>query len=171
MSAEWQLRRSELNHQWLKNEFTRHLRAFVTRLLTPEADERRIAEFAREDWPKFAAKREQIIDLLGSAEEALSPQRVFDQPPISRCPPETCAWLSRVVHSLWLARTPVRQQIHEAETELDSANLRYAELDLLVRNVDFERLRSAVDSFVAFEEDVKRLSACLSRLPRGVQVV
>ncbi len=170
MPDEWQLRRSELNHQWLKNELIRHLRAFVARLEATDPDEKRIAEFAREDWPKFAARREEIIDLLVSAEQALSPQRLFEQTPLSRFEPGMRAWLSRLVHDLWLARTPVKQQICAAGVALDSATRLYMELDALVVSAEPEVLRPALESLVAFEGDVMRLSACLSQLPRKVQV-
>ena len=171
MGGEWQLLRSELNHQWLKNEFIRHLRAFIQRLSMPDGDELRLVEFARADWPEFAARREQLADLLASAEDALSPRWLVQEQPLARCPPESRAWLEHLVHALWLARTPIRLRISEAQAALDGVLRRYAELDPVVQQASCEALRSVTRLFIAFESEVVRLSTSLSRLPDRVQAV
>jgi len=171
MVDEWQLRRSELNHQWLKNEFIRHLRAFIQRLSRPEPDERRLAEFVRADWPKLAERRDDLANLLATAEDALSPRQVLEEPPLSSCGPETRAWLSRLVHALWLQRTPIRRRVEEASAALGEVWECYVGLDQVVERAGPDELRSAAKLFSAFAAKVDRLSRCLTELPSRIEVV
>jgi hypothetical protein len=171
MTLDWQLRRSQLNHHWLKNEFSRHLRAFITRLAAREPDPGRIAEFLKEDWPMFAANHGALLDLLSSAEDALSPRQLIDLPPLSRCPQQTRYWLGRLVHALWLARSPIREKVRNVRRALDASFRTYLELSAFISEpFDLDQLRSMYASFQAFEVEVQRVCICLSRLPREVQV-
>lgn len=174
MSIDWQRHRNALNHDWLKNEFTRHLRAFIARAEAREPDRTRLAEFVSQDWPKWGANRERLATLLASAESELSPRQLFDQPPLCRCQAETKVWLSEVVHVLWLTRTSIRHLIGAAQTALADADCRYQQLDPMLRSgevLDSDRLREVSGLFRTFEADVERLSSVMSRLPHKVQVV
>lgn len=174
MAPDWERRRTALNHAWLKNEFTRHLRAFVARLEAPTPDLARLEEFLAEDWPKWAANGPRLEGLLASAESALSPRQLFDWPPLSRCRPETKAWLSGIVHASWLARTSLRQRLARVSTSFADADRRYHALDARlssIRTCDVELLRSETSSLREFDAAVTRLSDRIRELPHGIQVV
>ncbi len=174
MSPDWQRQRNALNHDWLKNEFTRHLCAFVVRAEAPTLDRMRLEEFVTQDWPKWGANQGLLAALLASAESELSPQQLFNQPPLSNCRAKTKMWLSEVVHTLWLTRTPIRSLIWEAQAALADADKKYRELIPLLRageSLDLDRLRAASGLFKKFEVDVERLSSRISLLPHKVEVV
>lgn len=174
MAPDWQRRRNALNHDWLKNEFTRHLRAFVARTEAPAPDQERLKEFVSEDWPKWAVNRERLTDLLASAESELSPRQLLERPPLSRCSRENQAWLSGVVHALWLARTSIRRKVAGVTTAFAEADGSYRTLDPLLSSVnlcDVERLRQEAGTFGEFDAAVTRLSERIHDLPHGIQVV
>lgn len=174
MSPDWQRQRNAINHDWLKNEFIRHLRAFVSRTEAPEPDRARLAEFVSQDWPKWEGNRDRLATLLASAETELSPRQLFARPPLCRCQAEAKVWLSDVVHVLWLARTSIRHLIGDAQMALAESDGRYKQLDPLLRSgkfLDQDRRPEVLDLFRKFEADVEKLSASMSRLPHKIQVV
>lgn len=175
MHHDWQRQRNALNHDWLKNEFARHLRAFIARIEAPTVDRSRLTEFAVQDWHRWESKREELIALLDSAEDELSPrQLVLGHDSHWQWQAQTKLRLAELVHLLWLARTLVREKVDEARQVLADADRQYRELSPMVAiddSLDAERLRKASPLFRAFERAVEDLADRLSRLPHKVQVV
>jgi hypothetical protein len=173
LEREWQQQRNALNHHWLKNEFTRHLRAFVARSESSNGDLQRMREFLREDWEKWRSNRERIATLLETAEAELSPRRLFLIPPLSRCSERTMRWLPDVVHSLWLERSRILERVSAARTAFSAANERYCVLDATIADkaLDVATVKTLTDEMRLFEKDVQHLSACLSRFPSRNPVV
>ena len=113
MLNEWQERRSEFNHDWLKNQFLNRLNAFLERLQDAKPDTERLVRFINDDLPKWEQHEPEARWLVNSVEKEMSPMRFFKQAPLNRCDEETKRWLPGVSHEIWLDRYPVRRlQIH-----------------------------------------------------------
>lgn len=108
MLNEWQRRRSEFNHDWLKNQFLNRLNAFLERLRGGNPDVEKLLRFVREDLPELESHEIEARWLIESVEEEMTPRRFFEYPPLNRCSEETKRWLPDVVHEVWLNRYPVR---------------------------------------------------------------
>ena len=80
MQSIWQLKRSEFNHDWLKNQFLNRLNAFLERLRSGNPDAEKLSRFVREDLPEWSAHEPEARWLIDSLEHELSPKRFFDQP-------------------------------------------------------------------------------------------
>lgn len=158
----WEELRAELNHDWLKNEFHRKLRAFTERLADYGRDHNtRLREFISRDWPLWAGKRDRIAGLLNEAEAQLSP---FSHPWLA-----VPTWLSTVAHELWASRTGVRSAVLASRQALETADLihRRIQMKLDLGDVDVDVLRDCCSDFVAFAASITELSKCLSALPHS----
>lgn len=172
---DWQLMRKRLNHDWLKNKFlVAHLNGFIARLSASNPDPVKFKEFATQDWPTWSCHREELADLIKSAEAALSPRQLLDQLPLSACNSETKDFLCKLVHDLWLTRSSIRKKIANSEVALKEADAYYQGLNPLLKstdNIDLYLLRQSIEKFIKFDKAVMHLSDCIHQLPHNIQVV
>lgn len=154
MQGNWQLKRSEFNHDWLKNRFLNRLNAFLERLRSGKPDAEKLSRFVREDLPEWSDHEREARWLIDSLEHELSPMRFFDQPPLSRCDSETKKWLPTVVHELWLSRYPVRELREKAADTLAKVNGQYAKLSSVLK----KSTSASGSGLVALEHEFSKLS-------------
>lgn len=154
MLNEWQERRSEFNHDWLKNQFLNRLNAFLERLRSGNSDSEKLSRFVREHLPEWNAHEPEARWLIDSLESELSPKRFFDQPPLNRCDAEAKDWLPTVVHELWLSRYPVHELREKAAGNLAQVNRQYAKLSSALK----KSASASVGSLVALEHEFSKLS-------------
>lgn len=183
MTSLWQRRRSDLNHDWLKNQYINGLGGFIERLKTEGADISRIRRFITQDFPEWEEKREIVRELIASFEREMSPHALFEREPLNRCDAETKAWLGDLVHALWTARYPVKKWVCEAEKALKSVDCQYAALKKAIdswNRIDSEQPRSYRDSeqlapllpsFVTFKGACEKLSQAIGQFPHEVLVI
>jgi hypothetical protein len=174
MQSIWQLKRSEFNHDWLKNQFLNRLNAFLERLRGENPDAEKLSRFVREHLSEWNAHEPEARWLIDSLENELSPKRFFDQPPLSNCDSETKSWLPTVVHEIWLSRYPVRELREKATGSLAKVNEQYAKLSSAVEKSPSLNAGSLVglrhefselshlcvelhDTFSAFDVKIKRV--------------
>src|SRR4051812_27557431 len=108
MLNEWQERRSEFNHDWLKNQFLNRLNAFLERLRSGNPDLEKLLRFVLEDLPEWKSHEPEARWLIESVVREMSPRLFFDQSPLVRCDVGTKGWLPEIVHEIWLSRYPIR---------------------------------------------------------------
>jgi hypothetical protein len=174
MITSWQQLRSELNHDWLKNRYLRQLQAFIIRIQQKPPDRDRIVEFLDHDFPAWRVERGKIVELLQEAEQALSPARLIEQPPLSHCSDADRAWLAWLVHELWLVRKPVRRWCDAGREAFADADRRFEEANAALgtgQGVDVERLLPSVVALQVFSAALQRLVRQLSEFPHEIQVV
>ena len=69
MVLDWQRRRSEFNHDWLKNRYLNNLDGFIANLEMKKPDETRLMRFLDEDLRQWKAKEEEARRLMDSFEK------------------------------------------------------------------------------------------------------
>ncbi|RJP49276.1 MAG: hypothetical protein C4586_07660 [Anaerolineaceae bacterium] len=168
----WQQRRSEFNHDWLKNRFLNRLNAFIERLQTPSPDAQRLARFVAEDLPEWKSHEPEARWLIESVEQEMSPRCFFDYSPLSKCSEQTKSWLPDVVHEIWAKQYSVQSLQTEARKLLLKVNQQY---ELLKRELSQQGKRGAAglmslrpqffalsqacaelhDAFSAFDREIK----------------
>ena len=156
MQSIWQLKRSEFNHDWLKNQFLNRLNAFLERLRSGNPDAEKLSRFVREHLPEWTVHEPEARWLIDSIESELSPKLFFDQPPLNHCDAETKEWLPTVVHELWLSRYPVHELREKAAGNLARVNGQYAKLSSALKS----SASASVGSLVALQQGFSKLS-CL----------
>jgi hypothetical protein len=175
MYETWQRRRAALNHDWLKNDYLTAVDAFLARLEQRNPDLERLEEFLSVDLPGWGRQRQDFESLLDDAEESLSPQRLFDDPPLSNAAPETLTWLPGLTHVLWLARHPIKQRLAEAHAALQKVEATYKcisqELTGNGRRVSLGPLQATRPTFVEFSGALRALSHTITALPQKILVV
>ena len=172
MLNEWQERRSEFNHDWLKNQFLNRLNAFLERLQDAKPDAERLARFVSEDlpdWERHEAEAQWLVDFV---ESEMSPMRFFEQPPLNRCDEETKHWLPDAVHEIWLARFPVRQLQSQTRALLSQTNKRYQKVQTALRDhqpTDAATLNQLREHFMELSRACAELHDGFSALDREVR--
>jgi hypothetical protein len=175
MRSSWQRRRTEFNHDWLKNQFIPAL-AKCLNLLDNRIEDRAFEQsFVLLALPEWDLHRGEAPTLAQDFEREMSPRRLFDQLPLSRCDEDTRQWLGNLVHALWITRYPVRQWVSEAFEAAKRADASYDALQAAlagcadIRSV--EALRSFRKHFSDFRERCQELGHAISKFPNEVKMV
>jgi len=171
---DWQRRRSELNHDWLKNKFLRHLSAFLKRLSRAHRDTPRVAEFVKQDLEEWESKRREFQLLLEAFESEMSPRNLFGIPPLARMDPATRQWLGDLVHDLWLARWPVRHRLQRGREALAEADEAYSAVHASLRDAEQRRAglgQPETEEMLEFRNRCLKLADVLGEFPSVIQIV
>jgi hypothetical protein len=167
----WAALRCRFNHDWLKNQYLLGLSNWID-LLEHDEDERRDVDFEQafitETLPQWQRRRLQAVEIANGAIAALSPQRLFERPPLDRCPTEIQVQLAELAHRLWLTRSRVRDVIAEVEAAIVGVDEAFEGLN---RHLSEHRgprtrmgLRSLRSDFVRLRDTCRWLAETLERL-------
>ena len=174
MNQTWQAKRTNLNHDWLKNVYLTALEKWVNVLDDRVDDPGFERDFLSERFSQWPERQQSAERLIVSFESDMSPKTLLDRPPLQRCRPETKVWLGSLIHALWLSRQEVAAMIRDAKEHMETADALYKQLDaaLVTRlGTCLDDLRPLRDDFAAFYSACALLAASVSRFPNSVKVV
>jgi hypothetical protein len=174
-TREWQRRRAEFNHDWLKNQYLQDLGRW-NRLLADEIDDPRFERrFVAEVLPTWEKQERVVTALVREFEGEMSPRVLFERSPLSDCNSSTQNWLPDLMHSLWLARYPVRAWLSNARRILEDACIAYSTLcSNLATYPDrrsVEKLRPLRPDFERFRSACHDLASAIEKFPDRILVV
>lgn len=167
--SEWQIRRKEFYHDWLKNRFLNSFDDFIEQLQKNNPDIHRVSAFLVEDFPAWKSERQDAERIVQSIEDGMSPQRLLSCVPLSRCDVETREWLGHLVHGLWLSRYPVKEKAKESQEALASVDELYEKIACELeqsRPIKLTQLIALRPQFCELRETYGNLSKSLSNLRR-----
>lgn len=171
----WQKRRSAFNHDWLKNRYMPALAKYLNLLDARLEDQEFEDSFISNILPEWEQHRDEALALALDFEREMSPQRLFESLPLSRCDEGTKQWVGELVHSLWLIRHPVRQWTSEAVVATENVDAAYLELrDLLqgcAETYSAETMRPYRAQFTQMRARCQSLANAVSKFPSEVKVV
>ena len=167
----WQLRRSDFNHQWLKNRFLSALDAADQVISGRIRSKEYLQELIDEDLPEWQERREDLNALLEDFENEMSPRQLFDIEPLSECEPFTKNVLAELMHELWLARYPIRHWLIRAKEAASEVN-KYYELLRGISPIDTTgKVRPEFASiFENFRTACRALSRAIEKFPDRILV-
>lgn len=111
ISQEWQLRRNEFNHDWLKNQYLPILAKF-NNLLKNELEDKKLEKvFIDTVVPQWSGIKQQAILLVEDFESHMSPKALLEEGLLSSLPNDFRIWISNLIHVLWKRRYPVHYWI------------------------------------------------------------
>ncbi len=151
---DWQRRRSDFNHQWLKNRFLSALDAAAQVISGRIRAAACLQELVDVDLTEWQERLEDLNSLLADFEHEMSPQRLFDIPPLSECKSPGREVLADLMHDLWLSRYPIAEWIESAKRAASEVNTHYERLRKIAPldagggarqefSAEFEQFRSA----------------------------
>jgi hypothetical protein len=172
---DWQSRRREFNHDWLKNRFTVALNSWL-RLLDGAIEDSILEQsFVPEVLPQWEARHDQLNELVRDFEMEMSPRRLFREPPLSRCDEQTKLWLGDLIHRLWLSRVAVRELASAAHRCVSAADAAYGDISQAVKAHSagglLANMRSQRQLFARFRDACQELGTALSEFPHEIEVV
>jgi hypothetical protein len=170
---EWQRRRGQLNHDWLKNQLSPALGKWLN-VISGEVEDESFAEHLQRsafaEWPE---KRHEITVLLNDFIREMSPLTLFLEPPLSGCDDETKKWLGELVHRRWAEASETQALLSEAERCLEEADLAYGTLvsrsSLPIPHLETE-LEFLLTAAARFRKACEALGRALSKFPSEVTV-
>jgi len=112
---DWERKRSELNHNWLSNNYLDQLKALNAYMQEVKRQDdlryrHEIRRLVMEVFPQWEHKREEIIQMVEEIEKDLTPTRLFDKNPLKKVSSRNKTWLEPLIHQLWMLRKDVRSQ-------------------------------------------------------------
>jgi hypothetical protein len=168
----WQKRRSEFNHDWLKNRYLNNLDGFIANLEMKKPDESRLQIFLAEDWIQWQTHREDARQLIASCEKEMSPAVFFETGILKRMNPESQEWIKPLTHYLWLNRYDIKNKISNCEAGLFKVNSQYDKINRLLDESghNMEQLKNLLSEFKAFRDICQAFSESISKLPSEILV-
>jgi len=173
MTISWEKRRSEFNHDWLKNRYLPVLAKCVNILDDCVEDPQFEMEFVETVLPQWVEYRPQAMALVERFEVEMSPALLLSQPPLSVLPEGTKMWLSELISALWLSRYPVERWKSELASCVVSTNEAYMQLHSLVQAeqiVSIAQLRPWRSRFTDFQTRCQALAKSIEVFPSKLLV-
>ncbi|MGD2084547.1 MAG: hypothetical protein PVH61_00035 [Candidatus Aminicenantes bacterium] len=172
MIADWQRRRSEFNHDWLKNRYLNNLDGFIANLEMKKTDESRLKTFLAEDWNQWKAHREDARELIASVETEMSPAVLFETGILKRMDSESQEWMKPLTHQLWLERHDIKNKISDCEDWLLKVNAQYDKINRMLNETGrtMGQLKNLLPEFKAFRDICQAFSESISKLPSEVSL-
>ena len=171
----WQRRRRQFYHDWLKNRYITSAHRFINLLDDLLEDEECERTYVRETLPEWVLHRESAVALCEEYELDMSPRTLFALFPLSQCSGETHQWLPDVVHSLWLARCPVRSWVESTLAQIAEVNRVYDGLLQTLEACEDLCSAAALRQFRSNFDELRLACIALSRafeqFPREIGIV
>jgi len=174
MVIDWQRRRAEFNHDWLKNRYINALMSFLARLRTEDSNNpQSLHEFLEKDFPVWQRSSVEAWWLVNQFEQEMSPTRLFDAPPLNECSEKVKEWLVPMVHCLWLQRYDVPRLVATARALIQGIDDGYESLSKSLSNGgegSVFKLRAMLQEWERYADLCLELSRCIGAFPRKVEV-
>ena len=171
----WAKHRRTFNHDWLMNRFIPALAKYLNLLNYETEDFTFEHSFILTGLSVWESRRIEAIDLINTFEWEMSPQRLFDHLPLSEGKNSTKYWLGNLVHSLWLARYPVRQLVAETCDAIQQADNAYKRLQESLSGcadiTSAHAIRPFKEQFAEFYRRCQHMASTFSRFPNEIKVV
>lgn len=169
---EWQRRRSDFNHNWLKNKILPALDSaanlmqgkirgatFLEELMTVELSE----------WPE---RKRELEALLDDFESDMSPRKLMSTLPMSEWEASLRDAMADLLHRLWHIRYPVSlwlQDARQAAVEVNSSYLLLQETLIATANGTMQPEFSS--NFEIFRSACRKLSKAIEKFPNRILVL
>jgi hypothetical protein len=163
----WFLKRSDLNHDWLRSELFLEVSALYTRCLGETSSSQCVSASICETLSDWCTRKDEVAALIKTCDVCTTPASAFAHPPLSRCEADVLEWLPALIHSHWLREHRIAERVLAAEQALQRAE---DAGDALARankvaECGSPLLAEPIDSFlVALTE----LSEAIGRLPHRI---
>lgn len=168
MSTSWQRRRSELNHDWLKNRYLPAIAKWINILDDYVEEPGFEKDFLEVTLPQWEEHRLLVIALIESFEIEMSPGIQLSHSPLSSLPESTKMWLRPLISALWMNRYPIADWKAAVLACVGSAEDDYHLLQKLVQGkpvLDIVQLRSYRKEFAIFQSHCQSLAKTIEALP------
>jgi len=168
----WQRRRSEFNHQWLKNRLLSALDSATNLMRGRITGAGYLEDILNQEIREWPVRRGELDSLLVDFETEMSPRTLFDAPPLAEWESGIKRVMSELLHEFWLVRYPVRTWIGNAQKAALTVDKSYEQL-LRVQpigmdgHVDFEFSAR----FDAFCTACRELAKTIEKFPSHIQVI
>lgn len=165
----WQRRRSQFNHDWLKNVYLPGLGAWLNVIDGLVEDPEFRESFCKGRFLQWEERATDVRALLDEFESQMSPRVLFEEPPLSAMGGSVRNWLLPLVDLLWRHRVQVEPLLDQARRRLASCERVYGTLRRHVGEgvTGGDALRSGV---AVFASECTALSATISQLPDEILV-
>lgn len=170
-NPDWQRRRGELNHDWLKGRYIPDLDRWLNLINGLVENQVFEEEFLNLVLPKWEEVGGIISVLARDFEHQMSPRCFLDQRPLSRCPAGVRPWLGDLAHELWLKRYPVRRWTTDVIAAVAAADASYAHLrDHEPKPNSASTAASLQPLFERFRADCGAVANSVAQFPNDVRV-
>ena len=125
-SSTWISHCGKFTHQWLKNDFKVTLNWFLAIISDGLDDPVFVKSFLGETLPQWPEKSAEAKELLDEGSFEMSPARLVEQPPLSKCPDDLKELMSNVCHVLWQTRN--QKLFDDAAASIEAMDVAYEQI-------------------------------------------
>lgn len=175
MDLTWQQRRSNFNHNWLKNKFIVKLQAGINLIEGCIEDPAFEQVFVADLFLLWQSNKGKIIDIINSFETEMSPNCYFENSPINKLDNKSKQWLALIVHQMWYTREDISTLTNSTLTAFKQADMEYKYLKNQLENHQVDctlvaQLNPYCLLFKQWRDACQELSWEISQFPRTVKI-
>lgn len=168
---DWQRRRSDFNHQWLKNRLLSALDTADHVIRGRVHGTGYLQELIEVDMPEWKERRDDLGALLRDFVVQMSPRQMFNFPPLANLEPTARELFSELMHELWLVRHPVAEWVEGAKTASSEVNKHYERLVKIAPLDAKGKVRPEfATEFEQFRSACRALSKAIEKFPNRILV-
>lgn len=174
MRLEWQYRRNEFNHDWLKNQYINRLDGFIELFKNAGNPGRVPSSFLTCDftlWPDRKPEAEWLVD---SFEDHMSPRGIVKKQMRGGWQDQEDCWLGDLMHEIWRFRHPVEKWTVKARRKLDAADRAYQDLSREIgipADCTDKQIIRLLPGFQSFRDSCRVFSDALSEFPHYILTI
>jgi hypothetical protein len=148
----WVAKRSELNHNWLSNEYLdklQALKAYLEAALNNDKEKYsiEIERIYTDHFLQWGQKKDEFLALINNMESALSPRRLFDNDPLKKISVSNKKWLESLVHFVWKRSKNVDTKTKYLLKHCEKIDIKYSELKTEYNKIDI-RDKTLISSYI-----------------------
>ena len=175
MNRSWQKRRSEFNHDWLKNNYIISLSTVVNILDDKYEDYDYLHMFINNIFQQFEYYKQEAFILPIDFVIEMSPKRYLSAIPFTRLDNDTKRCLGDLIHYLWIERYNITCLVETALYDTKKTYSVYENLLNAIIKEDDNRsivtLKKYKDMFCDLLSSCRSLSRTIEKFPSNISVV
>lgn len=176
MKTNWQKRRSEFNHDWMKNKYLQAIRSWLRLMGNTKVVYKALEEkFISDTLPQWEDHVDEAFALPKDFEREMSPIVLFTEPPLSSCDTDTKRCLGELIHALWIEKYHVNTLVADALSRAQMAHHAYNRIHHELKNYTDTRSAQALQPMKPLFDDFcvccQTLAAAIEKFPSEIKVI
>jgi len=133
-SESWQRRRSDFNHNWLKNTYLGYIRR-LHKILDENKKAQNGLRLFLEKFPEWELRQVELITLINEYGDLLSPKTLLNVTPLNNLEEDYKLLIGEKVDEIWKLKNNIPEQIKAAKDCLEKVESNYDILKKRMENV------------------------------------
>ena len=171
----WKKKRSQFNHDWLKNIYIPNVATYINILDNKIEDDDFVENFLTNIFKGFELHIHDAVSLIDEFIDEMSPRVLFNEQPLIRLDEDVREIFSDIIHKLWCDKYFVYKRIYQIRKLINNTIIAYKRiLDIGFSNninLNVKSFSIYKPLFLEFLFTCRELSKAIEKIPSDIKMV